>query len=130
MTRYVVAPNGVPSPLLTHMMNKRTEEERKAPCARQCEAQAFKIELRQKDSRIAELEAEVAALKPWATTPAATLGALAGKRMAELEAQNKQLLEALKGLLQDTQHAEHDCGDEEWCPVIKARAAIAQVEGK
>lgn len=63
MTRYVVAPNGVPSPLLTHMMNKRIEEERKAPCARHCEAKAFEIELRQKDARITELEAQNAKLK-------------------------------------------------------------------
>lgn len=62
MTRYVVAPNGVPSPLLTHMMNKRIEEERKAPCARHCEAKAFEIELRQKDARITELEAQNAKL--------------------------------------------------------------------
>ena len=48
----------------------------------------------------------------------------------KVEPVNRKLLEALKDLLQDTQHAEHECGDEEWCPVIKARAAISQAEGK
>jgi hypothetical protein len=32
---------------------------------------------------------------------------------------------ALKGLLSDTQHAEHSCDEEEWCPVLTARAALA-----
>lgn len=41
---------------------------------------------------------------------------------------NQELLEALKELLQDTQHVNHNCGDEAWCPVIKARAAIAKGE--
>lgn len=50
----------------------------------------------ERTKRIAELEAEVAALKPWATTPAATLGAEAGKRITELEAQNTKLLSRLK----------------------------------
>jgi hypothetical protein len=42
-----------------------------------------------------------------------------------LNAVNAQLVEALHNLLYDTQHAEHDCGDEKWCPVIAARAALA-----
>ena len=54
--QYVVAPNGVPSPLLTHMMNKRRNDESKAPCANQCEANAFKIEARMSKARITELE--------------------------------------------------------------------------
>ncbi len=50
------------------------------------------------------------------------------ERIANLEALNAELLEALKELLQDTQHVNHNCGDEAWCPVIKARAAIAKGE--
>lgn len=48
---------------------------------------------------------------------------------ARLIAAAPELLEALKDLLSDTQHSTHDCGDEEWCPVIKARAAIAKAQG-
>lgn len=106
MTRYVVAPNGVPSPLLTHMMNKRTEEERKAPCARQCEAQAFKIELRQKDSRIAELEEQNKAL----------LDAL------------KEFVDAVEGVVVQGGVVTIDKYNSDWFG--RARAAIAAVEVK
>lgn len=37
----------------------------------------------------------------------------------------ERLEEALRNLLQDTQHKNHDCGDDEWCPVIAARAALS-----
>jgi len=42
---------------------------------------------------------------------------LLAERVLKLEA-------ALQALLDDTQHRDHDCGDEEWCPVIAARAAL------
>jgi len=38
-------------------------------------------------------------------------------RIAELEV-------ALRDLLDDTQHIDHDCGDDEYCPVLAARAAL------
>ena len=36
------------------------------------------------------------------------------------------LVEALRNLLADTQHAEHNCGDEDY-PVAKARALLAKI---
>lgn len=39
------------------------------------------------------------------------------------------LVEALRNLLADTQHAEHNCGDED-CPVAKAHALLAKIEGE
>lgn len=41
----------------------------------------------------------------------------------ELIAAAPDLIDALEALLEDTQHAEHDCGDPD-CPVRKARAAL------
>jgi hypothetical protein len=49
-------------------------------------------------------------------------------RITALETENQRLREALQDLLEDTQHKDHDCGDEEWCPVIKARAALGKAE--
>lgn len=48
-------------------------------------------------------------------------------RIEAQAAEIERLRAALKDLLQDTQHKDHDCGDEEWCPVIKARKVL---EGK
>ena len=42
----------------------------------------------------------------------------------------ERLAEALRDLLNDTQHKDHDCGDERWCPVIAARAALEQEAGR
>ena len=39
------------------------------------------------------------------------------------------LVAALRNLLADTQHAEHNCGDED-CPVAKARALLPTMEGE
>lgn len=41
-----------------------------------------------------------------------------------LRVEINRLRKALRDLLDDTQHTGHDCGDEEWCPVIAARKAI------
>ena len=46
-----------------------------------------------------------------------------------LKAERDELLEALKDLLEDTEHKNHNCGDEDWCPVLRARAAIAKATG-
>lgn len=43
--------------------------------------------------------------------------------LAALRKENEALRDALKGLLADTQHSEHHCGDSE-CPVDAARTAI------
>ena len=48
--------------------------------------------------------------------------------LRRLHAENAELLEALKDLLADTQHADHHCDDAAWCPVMKARATIAKAE--
>ncbi len=43
--------------------------------------------------------------------------------------ENDKLRAALKGLLEDSQHAEHNCGeDAEQCPVIAARKALGEKE--
>jgi DNA-binding transcriptional MerR regulator len=49
-------------------------------------------------------------------------------KLAELERVNAQLLEALEDLLQE--HSDHFCGAVEWCPVVKARAAIKAAKGE
>ena len=45
--------------------------------------------------------------------------------MFEAANEIERLRAALRGLLADTQHAEHDCGDAD-CPVALARAALGQ----
>lgn len=47
---------------------------------------------------------------------------------ARLIAAAPDLLEALRELLDDTQHSTHDCGDDD-CPVRRARAAIVKATG-
>ncbi len=42
----------------------------------------------------------------------------------ELIEELRAVLVALENLLQDTQHKDHDCGDEEHCPVAKAKKAL------
>lgn len=37
--------------------------------------------------------------------------------------------EALRDLLQDTQHVEHECDDEVFCPVKNGHAALARLDG-
>lgn len=38
--------------------------------------------------------------------------------------------EALRDLLMDTQHANHECDDEVYCPVKNAHAALAKLNGE
>ena len=45
---------------------------------------------------------------------------------ANLRAQLAEARQALSDLLDDTQHANHNCGDE-WCPVKAARAILARI---
>jgi thiamine pyrophosphate-dependent acetolactate synthase large subunit-like protein len=43
----------------------------------------------------------------------------------------EELAEALRNLLEDTQHRNHGCGDTpENCPVLAARALLAKLDGK
>jgi hypothetical protein len=42
----------------------------------------------------------------------------------ELKAQVEKMREALRTLLNDTQHKEHNCGDMEYCSVLLARTAL------
>ena len=44
-------------------------------------------------------------------------------RIEALNAEVARLREALKDLLEDTQHSKHHCGDED-CPVDRARDAL------
>lgn len=46
-----------------------------------------------------------------------------------LKAERDELLDAVKDLLEDTEHKHHSCGDEDWCPVLRARAALAKASG-
>ena len=41
-----------------------------------------------------------------------------------LDAAVEPYRQALRELLQDTQHVDHNCGDDENCPVIKARKLL------
>tara|TARA_R100001086_G_C11848209_1_gene260901 strand:+ start:3178 stop:3465 length:288 start_codon:yes stop_codon:yes gene_type:complete len=49
------------------------------------------------------------------------------QQLADKEEECERLRGALEGLLEDTQHAEHDCVDKEHCPVLYARKVL---EGK
>jgi hypothetical protein len=40
----------------------------------------------------------------------------------------EEMVAALRNLLDDTQHRDHDCGDTENCPVLNARALLAKLE--
>ena len=52
------------------------------------------------------------------------------KELRRLHSVNQELVDALKNLLEDTQHAEHeDCNDGP-CPVREARAALAKAGGQ
>ncbi len=67
--------------------------------------------------------------KPTAV-PLTTIGNLnamsqAADRIEALTAENERLRDALKDLLEDTQHVDHNCGDED-CPVANARAALGE----
>lgn len=43
----------------------------------------------------------------------------------------EELLTSLRDLLEDSQHRDHDCGDSlEDCPVLKARALLAKLDGR
>lgn len=53
----------------------------------------------------------------------------AAAELRRLHSVNAELLEALKHLVEDTEHKDHNCGDTTWCPVYLARAAIAKAEG-
>lgn len=41
-----------------------------------------------------------------------------------------KVVEALKGLLNDTQHSTHHCDDDGWCPVEHARKVLSKYEDK
>jgi chromosome segregation ATPase len=76
--------------------------EHPAPCARHCEANAFRIELRNKDARIAELEAELAS-RPLTMAAAQKLydrTRTQAERIAELDKriaeENKRILDLLE----------------------------------
>jgi hypothetical protein len=74
------------------------------------------------DAEIETLKAEVAAQRTRSD-------AMTGEAIKH-EARAERLAEALRGLLNDTQHKDHNCGDAEWCPVIAARAALEQENGR
>jgi hypothetical protein len=48
-------------------------------------------------------------------------------RIAELETRAHDLSSALRELLQDTQHVDHDCGSSpDLCPVVNARLVLEE----
>lgn len=54
---------------------------------------------------------------------------MAATELRRLHELNQELVEALKDLLEDTEHKHHSCGDKDWCPVLRAHAAIAKATG-
>lgn len=47
--------------------------------------------------------------------------------LKKLWKENQKLLSALQMLEWDSQHQNHDCGDEEYCPVLHARKIIKEI---
>lgn len=53
----------------------------------------------------------------------------AAAELRRLDALNAELVNALRFLLMDTEHKDHDCeSDEQWCPVKRATAALAKAK--
>jgi hypothetical protein len=79
------------------------EAKRPAPCTRHCEAQAFKIALRNKDARIAELEAKLypAPQHPWGKPDATEIVVGLTKDEKKLESCDWSLLEATQASLRE-----------------------------
>jgi hypothetical protein len=48
----------------------------------------------------------------------------------KLKEQNEEVLSALVGLLNDTQHSSHECGDTKWCPVLRAKELAEKYASK
>ena len=48
----------------------------------------------------------------------------------KLKEQNEEVLSALVGLLNDTQHSSHECGDTKWCPVLRAKEVAEKYASK
>lgn len=82
-----------------------------------------------RDAEIARLEAEVASLRltlggrTFSATAPEPIGCPAPGMCVQV-AEIARLRDALAGLLADTQHSGHECGDGD-CPVAAARAALA-----
>jgi hypothetical protein len=48
--------------------------------------------------------------------------------IATLEREHGELRQALRDLARDSQHAEHNCGDDEnYCPVLGAKATLMRI---
>ena len=53
----------------------------------------------------------------------------AAAELRRLDALVGELVDALRFLLMDTEHKDHDCeSDEQWCPVKRAKAALAKAK--
>lgn len=53
----------------------------------------------------------------------------AANELRRLDNLNAELVDALRFLLMDTEHKDHDCeSDEQWCPVKRAKAALAKAK--
>ena len=68
----------------------------------------------------------------WERLQEATRQAYREQAQAAIDACHVTEIEtALRDLLEDTQHRNHQCGDTEVnCPVLKARAVLAKLDGK
>lgn len=107
MTRHVVSTNGVPNPLLTHMMNSRTEESN----AHEDSMKDLKLKLADAEAtvelsgrRIAELEAEV--------LEQARINGMGGEREATLMGKVQRLestLRLARGALEWAEHLADTC---------------------
>lgn len=105
----------------------RGRDELDAEVYHACMDAAAAIEAR--DAEIARLEAEVASLRitlggrTFSATAPEPIGCPAPGMCVQV-AEIARMREALAGLLADTQHSGHKCGDND-CPVAAARAALA-----
>ena len=48
----------------------------------------------------------------------------AADKIRVLYSMSQELMDALKNLLEDSQHKDHQCDDEDWCPVLQAQQTI------
>lgn len=95
--------------------------EHPAPCARHCEANAFRIELRNKDGRIAELEAELAS-RPLTMAAAQKLYDRTRVQAERIAEENKRIVDLLEDVaLRNTRITEL----EKQAAVDKALLALA-----
>lgn len=83
----------------------------------------FAVELAYRDAEIERLRQQVVEKDAHITWLNKSVEDLAFEQMAN-KTRIKELEQALRELLNDTQHKDHDCGDKRYCPVYHARKAL------